>query len=228
VVGDALLDIDVDGEVRRNSPDAGVPVLEVTEEVARPGGAGLAAALLTAHGPVRLVTALADDDHGARLARAAGPRRDVLAGPATGGTVVKCRWHEDGKPLLRTDRGEGRPGPGFAAAGFVAAVGRALAGAGAVLVSDYGRGGGRAPGGPGPRWRTPSPPACLVVWDPHPNGPDPVPGRGGDHAELVEACRAAGTPRTANRWPRPRRPRRAAGPLSCAAVAVTVSEQGGC
>jgi len=226
VVGDALLDIDVDGEVRRNSPDAGVPVLEVTEEVARPGGAGLAAALLTAHGPVRLVTALADDDHGARLRVLLARGVDVLAGPATGGTVVKCRWHEDGKPLLRTDRGEGRPGPGFAAAGFVAAVGRALTGAGAVLVSDYGRG---VAAHPVVRAALADAVAAgvPVVWDPHPNGPDPVPGVAVTTPNLVEACRAAGHAPDGE----PLAAAAAAGAellgrWSCAAVAVTVSEQG--
>src|SRR5689334_17979779 len=45
VVGDVLLDLDVHGTVERLCPDAPVPVLDVTGEVARPGGAGLAAAL---------------------------------------------------------------------------------------------------------------------------------------------------------------------------------------
>ena len=38
VVGDALLDVDVDGRVERTTPDAGLPVLEVTGEVERRAG----------------------------------------------------------------------------------------------------------------------------------------------------------------------------------------------
>ena len=39
VIGDALLDVDVEGTVDRLCPDAPAPVLAVTGEVARPGGA---------------------------------------------------------------------------------------------------------------------------------------------------------------------------------------------
>ncbi len=226
VVGDALLDVDVDGEVRRNSPDAGVPVLEVTDEVARPGGAGLAAALLTAGGPVRLVTALADDHDGDRLRGLLARGVEVLAGPATGGTVVKCRWHQDGKPLLRTDRGEGRPGAGFATTAFVGAVGGALTGAGAVLVSDYGRG---VAAHPVVRAALAAAVAAgvPVVWDPHPNGPDPVPGVAVATPNLAEACRAAGLAPDGE----PLASAAAAGAellrrWSCGAVVVTVAEQG--
>ena len=68
VVGDALLDVDVAGRVERTTPDAGLPVLDVTDEVERPGGAALAAALLTESGvPVTFVTALCADDAGRRL-----------------------------------------------------------------------------------------------------------------------------------------------------------------
>ena len=40
VVGDAMLDRYVYGEVTRVSPEAPVPILTVTREVAMPGGAG--------------------------------------------------------------------------------------------------------------------------------------------------------------------------------------------
>ena len=40
VVGDALLDVDVDGSATRLCPDAPVPVLDTHDERARPGGAG--------------------------------------------------------------------------------------------------------------------------------------------------------------------------------------------
>ena len=68
VVGDALLDRDLEGEVTRLSPDAPVPVVDSPVDVPRPGGAGLAALLAAQDGrDVVLVTALADDAPGHEL-----------------------------------------------------------------------------------------------------------------------------------------------------------------
>ena len=50
VIGDALLDVDVEGTVDRLCPDAPAPVLAVTGEQARPGAAGLTAALVAGRG----------------------------------------------------------------------------------------------------------------------------------------------------------------------------------
>jgi D-beta-D-heptose 7-phosphate kinase/D-beta-D-heptose 1-phosphate adenosyltransferase len=103
---------------------------------------------------------------------------------------VKCRWRTGGRSLLRTDRGAGRPASGFGAA-LAAALDRALADAGAVLVSDYGRGVAADPAvraalARALRRRVP------VVWDPHPRGADPVPGVTVVTPNLGEARRAAG------------------------------------
>ncbi|WP_373873936.1 PfkB family carbohydrate kinase [Virgisporangium ochraceum] len=169
VVGDTLLDRDVDGSVERLCPDAPVPVLAEGSVTERAGGAGLAATLAAADGhEVALVTALSDDPAGALLAgllHAAGV--EVHALPLAGATVEKTRLRSDGRTLLRLDRGGGDPSgdPG-------AATLSTLADADAVLVSDYGQGIARHPalrqalsrfGGP-------------VVWDPHPRGPAAVPG----------------------------------------------------
>ena len=69
VVGDALLDRDLDGRAERLAPDAPVPVVDDPAERCRPGGAALAATLAaTLDGrPVVLVTALAGDEAGAAL-----------------------------------------------------------------------------------------------------------------------------------------------------------------
>jgi D-beta-D-heptose 7-phosphate kinase / D-beta-D-heptose 1-phosphate adenosyltransferase len=45
IVGDTLLDKDVQGSVRRVAPDAPAPVLDEEDVNERPGGAGLAALL---------------------------------------------------------------------------------------------------------------------------------------------------------------------------------------
>ena len=177
VIGDALLDVDVDGRVERTTPDAGLPVLDVLSEVARPGGAGLAAALLAADVPVTLVTALCADDDGTRLRDLLGGPDDglarritVVAGPGDGGTAVKTRL----AGLARVDRGSGHPAAGFGGA-VAAPLREALGGAAAVLVSDYGRGVAADPvvrSALADALQAGTP----VVWDPHPRGPAPVPG----------------------------------------------------
>ena len=105
VVGDTLLDRDVEGVVNRLCPDSPVPVLDETAHVDRPGGAGLAAVFAAAQGAeVALVTALADDAGGARLSAllaAAGvqvyalplrrrhPGEDPAAGPGPGAAAAR-------------------------------------------------------------------------------------------------------------------------------------------
>ena len=62
VVGDSLLDIDVDGNADRLCPDAPVPVVDLTRRWIRPGGAALAALLASrAVEEVVLVTAVGVD-----------------------------------------------------------------------------------------------------------------------------------------------------------------------
>jgi len=171
VVGDALLDRDVEGRAERLSPDAPVPVVDEHTTRARPGGAGLAA-LLAAGGdrPVTLVTALADDAGGSELRgllEAAGV--ELVPLPLSGATPEKVRICAAGRPLVRLDRGgDGEVGAATAAARA------AIAGAAAVLVSDYGRG---VAAEPGLREAIAGLPALIpVVWDPHPRGPAPTPG----------------------------------------------------
>ncbi|GAA2016803.1 D-glycero-beta-D-manno-heptose 1-phosphate adenylyltransferase [Terrabacter terrae] len=170
VVGDALLDVDVEGHAGRLCPDAPVPVLDELVERARPGGAGLAAALAVRDGvEVVLVTALADDEGGERLRRLLAPVEVVALRPL-GATPVKRRVRADGQSLVRLDTG-GPPG------GVGPATQRALdavRGAGALLVSDYGRGTVDAPGLREAVAEVAS--RIPVVWDPHPRGGRPVPG----------------------------------------------------
>jgi rfaE bifunctional protein nucleotidyltransferase chain/domain/rfaE bifunctional protein kinase chain/domain len=170
VVGDALLDRDVEGAVSRIAPDAPVPVLDETSARERPGGAGLAA-LIAARGgaEVALVAAVADDDAGARLvALLAAAGVEVYPLPLAGATPEKIRLRAGGQTLLRLDRGGGAAPPG---APSDAAL-DVLADAGAILVSDYGRGVARESA----LRSTLAGASAPVVWDPHPRGPAAVPG----------------------------------------------------
>ena len=173
VVGDALLDRDLDGKAGRLAPDAPVPVVDDPAERCRPGGAALAATLAARLDgrAVTLITALAGDEAGTALRELLELAVvEVIDLGLAGRTPEKIRVRADGHSLLRLDRATrpGRVGP-LGPAGR-----RALAGAGAVLVADYGRGVAAEPGVRAalaglPRRRP-------LVWDPHPHGPAPVPG----------------------------------------------------
>ncbi|MFL6217281.1 MAG: PfkB family carbohydrate kinase, partial [Actinomycetes bacterium] len=188
VLGDTLLDRDLTGRADRLSPDAPVPVVSGLSEVDRPGGAGLAALLAARDGAeVVLVTALGEDPAGRRVAEllaAAGVR--VVAGRLSGRTPAKERVRVAGQSLLRLDREEAAPAPPAVTGAMTAAV----RSGGAVLVSDYGRG---LAADPALRAAVAAAAAAVpVVWDPHPRGPDPVPGARLVTPNLSEALRFTG------------------------------------
>jgi rfaE bifunctional protein nucleotidyltransferase chain/domain/rfaE bifunctional protein kinase chain/domain len=181
VIGDTLLDIDLDGTVDRVCPDAPVPVVAGAREHSRPGGAGLAATLAAQFGraDVTLVTALADDHYGDRLAGLLAGRVALVRLPLHGETVRKTRVRAAGQSLVRVDQGDGRSADDPLSDQAVAAI-RA---AGAVLVADYGLGVAAHPGVR--RLLGELPDGIPVVWDPHPRGAPPLRG-----ARLVTPNRA--------------------------------------
>lgn len=172
IVGDALLDRDLDGRAERLCPDAPVPVVDDPLSRPRPGGAGLAAALAAADGrAVILLTAVGRDEAGRELhGLLADAGVHVINLGCEGPTAEKTRVRAGGQTLVRLDRG----GSSSGAVGPVPDAARtALQRAAAVLVADYGRGvtadtGVRAALAEVPR-RVP------LVWDPHPRGTAPVP-----------------------------------------------------
>ncbi|MFF6995270.1 D-glycero-beta-D-manno-heptose 1-phosphate adenylyltransferase [Streptomyces sp. NPDC008313] len=166
VVGDVLLDEDIEGVATRLSPDAAAPVVDVTGDRRHPGGAGLAAALAARTGrDVTLVTALGDDPASEAVRRDLRGRVRLVEIPLDGTLPVKTRVLAGGRPVVRIDRGGGEPGEPDDA------VREALAQARAVLVADYGRHTANAvrPHLTEAARRTP------LVWDPHPRGDAPVP-----------------------------------------------------
>ncbi|MFJ4616667.1 D-glycero-beta-D-manno-heptose 1-phosphate adenylyltransferase [Streptomyces sp. NPDC088812] len=167
VVGDALLDHDLCGRADRLAPDAPVPVVSGARRASRPGGAALTAVLAAADGrPVTLVTALGDDEASGALAALLADRVRLVRLPLAGALSSKTRVLAEGTPLLRLDDGEGR------ALEATDEARRAVEGAGAVLVADYGRG---AAGVLREALRAVAA-RVPVVWDPHPRGERPVPG----------------------------------------------------
>jgi rfaE bifunctional protein nucleotidyltransferase chain/domain/rfaE bifunctional protein kinase chain/domain len=171
VVGDTLLDRDLDGNVHRLCPHASVPVVDVHSQRWRPGGAGLAALLAAVGGHrVVLITALGTDPAGQLLSDLLAGHVEVVAMPMSGTTACKTRIRAGTRSLLRVDTGDGRAAGAPAGTRFP----HVLRAASGVLVSDYGRG---VTAHPAIReelsaltHRVP------VVWDPHPRGSPPVAG----------------------------------------------------
>jgi rfaE bifunctional protein nucleotidyltransferase chain/domain/rfaE bifunctional protein kinase chain/domain len=188
VIGDALLDRDVEGSVERLSPDAPVPVLDESRTTTRPGGAALAAVLAASDGrEVTLITALSRDDCGRELGgllRESGV--DVVDLRLDAPTPEKIRVRTGDQAIVRIDRGGGTPADvGAATAAARAAIGWASA----VLVADYGRG---VAAEPGVRAALESRGGGQpLVWDPHPRGPDPIPGASIVTPNRAEAVRFA-------------------------------------
>ncbi|WP_134194017.1 PfkB family carbohydrate kinase [Curtobacterium sp. PhB25] len=170
VVGDTLLDVDVAGTSDRLSPDAPVPVVDVTTDDRRAGGAGLVATMLVRDGhDVTLVTVLGDDSRAQEL-RDLLPDVTVVAGPSGAPTPVKTRVRVVDHALIRIDEGCATPPVPEATDAMTAA----LDDADAIVVADYGRGVAAAPALREALARVAE--HTPVVWDPHPKGAAPVPG----------------------------------------------------
>jgi D-beta-D-heptose 7-phosphate kinase / D-beta-D-heptose 1-phosphate adenosyltransferase len=170
VLGDAVVDVDVTGQVERVGPESCL-VLEADTERRRPGGAALAAMFAATDGAdVALVTALGVDEAAHWLRRTLNVAGIELIDLGLGGpTPQKWRLRSADGTLLRVDRDCARPS---SVGGFAERGRSAMMTADAVLVSDYGRGVAqvlrrhvRAAAADRP-----------VVWDPHPHGPKPLSG----------------------------------------------------
>jgi D-beta-D-heptose 7-phosphate kinase/D-beta-D-heptose 1-phosphate adenosyltransferase len=215
VLGDSMLDIDIEGEASRLSPEAPVPVVDVNRQRRRPGGAGLAALLAARTGQeVVLITALGSDDLGDALRSLLADHVDVRSLPLDGSTVCKCRVAAGDVPMLRMDSGSGRARRTPLPPGVV----RALASAGAILVADYGRGVAALPGIR--QSLTPETNSIPVIWDPHPRGPVPVRGCALVTPNADEARLSSGADDPAEQG------RRLCADWQAHAVAITIGDRG--
>jgi len=113
VVGDAMLDRYVCGEVERVSPEAPVPVLSVQRELSLPGGAGNVVRNLGALGAaVAFVSVVGDDQPGSDLTGLIGGQPGVEPWLLVQGgrvTTTKVRMIAQGQQLLRVDRENAEP-----------------------------------------------------------------------------------------------------------------------
>jgi D-glycero-beta-D-manno-heptose-7-phosphate kinase len=142
VVGDAMLDRYFFGDVERISPEAPVPVVRVTREEARLGGAANVALNVKALGAnATLITVVGNDEPAVRLQ---GLLREkgvdsILGTDAKLHTCVKLRIIGRAQQLVRVDF-ESQPDHEVLA-DMLSDYSRVLPQHDAVLFSDYGKGG---------------------------------------------------------------------------------------
>jgi len=142
VVGDAMLDRYLFGEVERISPEAPVPVVRVTREEHRLGGAANVALNVKALGPgVTLITVVGDDEPARKLEGLLKTQavEVILGRDPKLFTCVKLRVIGRAQQLVRVDF-ENQPDHevlGDMLSDFI----RVMSQYDAVLFSDYGKGG---------------------------------------------------------------------------------------
>ena len=142
IVGDAMLDRYLFGSVDRISPEAPVPVVRVTRQEERLGGAANVALNIKSLGTqATLMTVVGEDEPAQRLQQLLQAQGvEVLLGrdPKLH-TSVKLRVIGRAQQLLRVDFED--PPDHEVLSEMLADFERVLAGYGAVLFSDYGKGG---------------------------------------------------------------------------------------
>ena len=145
VIGDLMLDIYVQGDVERISPEAPVPVLRLTSERATPGGAANVAANIAALGGAARLVGLAGGDAGFQRLRglldAIG--RIDLSGTvldAARATTTKTRVVGHRQQIVRIDRESVEPVPAALEDALIEAGRAAIDASDLVIVSDYGKG----------------------------------------------------------------------------------------
>jgi len=145
VIGDVMLDEFVWGRVSRISPEAPVPVVEVSRESCYPGGAANVARNLAEFTKSVRVLGLvgAKDEFGAKLTgllSAEGIATDCLVASENFRTIVKTRIIARQQQVVRVDR-ETRAATDEATLASIAAhVGRVIGETDAIIFEDYGKG----------------------------------------------------------------------------------------
>lgn len=145
VLGDIMLDRYIRGSVRRISPEAPVPVVQVREEHTVAGGSGNVAANLAALGATPGLISLTGSDSAARrlsdILKAAGVETDSLITDPSIFTIEKTRVIAEHQQVVRFDREpELKLSPALQKAALAAVEEQLKAGAGALILSDYGKG----------------------------------------------------------------------------------------
>jgi D-beta-D-heptose 7-phosphate kinase/D-beta-D-heptose 1-phosphate adenosyltransferase len=141
VVGDAMLDVWLEGVARRLCPEAPAPVVDVTGRRSMPGGAANAAANARALGaPVAFLSVVGDDAEAEILRDHLRDRRlsdeHLLTQPGRR-TLAKHRVCAGGQVLVRFDHGDGGPPDAAREGELIARLWKLYPTCSAVVISDY-------------------------------------------------------------------------------------------
>ncbi|MEL7184888.1 MAG: bifunctional D-glycero-beta-D-manno-heptose-7-phosphate kinase/D-glycero-beta-D-manno-heptose 1-phosphate adenylyltransferase HldE [Pseudomonadota bacterium] len=140
VAGDVMLDRYLFGSTGRISPEAPVPVVHVHETDDRPGGAANVAVNLASLGASTRLVGVTGKDEAADSLSAILSERGIdcdFHTVADRPTITKTRVQSRGQQLIRLDQENAAALPGD---GIVKILQGTLKGAGAVVLSDYGKG----------------------------------------------------------------------------------------
>jgi rfaE bifunctional protein kinase chain/domain len=143
VVGDVMLDEYVWGEVRRVSPEAPVPVVEIRRRTYVPGGAGNVASGVAGLGGAASLAGVVGADASAEVLRKTLEEAGVQAGlvvDSTRPTTTKTRVVAQNQQIVRTDSEERSPVTAEVADEVLSWVGERVEQAGALVLSDYAKG----------------------------------------------------------------------------------------
>ena len=149
LVGDVMLDRYVWGDVERISPEAPIPILRITRQEHRLGGAGSVASMLATLGArTTLASVVGGDDEGSavrglfdqldvdgRLLLTAGDRPTTVKERLLGGAQQRCP-HQ----MMRVDRETDLPIAGETTESLLAGIAGLIDEIDLVLVSDYNKG----------------------------------------------------------------------------------------
>ncbi|MFN7950027.1 MAG: D-glycero-beta-D-manno-heptose-7-phosphate kinase [Blastocatellia bacterium] len=144
VPGDLMLDEFIWGEVRRISPEAPVPVVEVRRESWHLGGAGNVVSNLAALGAQAVPIGVIGDDAAAARLRDQFAERGIESGglvcDAARPTTRKTRIVAHSQQMVRADRESRAPVSSEIENAVIAVFNDLIAAADAVVVSDYDKG----------------------------------------------------------------------------------------
>jgi len=143
-IGDVMLDRFVYGSVERVSPEAPIPVVAIERETAMLGGAGNVVRNLVALGAApAFVSVIGDDAPGREIGRLVGEHEAIdpcLLVENGRKTTIKTRFFASHQQLLRADAETRAPIREATRDRLLARVEAALPRAGAMVLSDYGKG----------------------------------------------------------------------------------------
>ena len=144
VIGDLMLDEFIWGRVSRISPEAPVPVVEVTGESYYPGGAANVARNVREFTPAAAVMGISGADaHGRRLLdllAASGIDTSAVQQDPAVPTTVKTRIVARHQQVVRVDRERKGPLPAARTERAMRLLDSAIANIDAIVVADYGKG----------------------------------------------------------------------------------------